>query len=481
MKTLDLLRTLSRKERKEFELVMKNHKRMSLKKLYFFLKPYQKKEKSPPKAAAFEATFDKSYTSKKDYKLRHELRLLNEELTHFLAVKQFEAQLKDNSHFSHTWEMKMLESRKLHKHLETAYKQYFEKAKEEFQPQLAQEMLNIHINNLIAHREIRLEMYQELIELLEQKKDLLEQEAMHKVRETNVKQAFATRVIRIMQPDFPSPSIQNPLIIEQKGAYSEILTLEAQAYLQNGLEKITTLTKLLQQLEHCNYPWLQYNRRKMAALTNIALTYYMMSSNELAHQYYEQAIEQAKSSKQSIPIELLFNYFSNLVKMEYYFKALEVYHENESIIEAHPKVANRFLCLKIMCHVFLQQTEDGLQSVPSNIRQLPPDQYYYFRFIQLILLYQNDDWEGGLRETENFLKVLNYVKKPYFDVDYKQLAHFYLDFFKAVSDTAMAQKKLFNQLQAELIACKNVKSAHNDHLLLMWLGKEVERLIDSLR
>ncbi len=476
MKTLDLLRTLTKKERKDFEVVMKKHKRISLKKLYTFLKSYLSKKDLPEKSDAFQATFGGKFTSKKDYKLRHELRLLNEAVTHFLVLKQFEANLKSNPHFSHTWEMKMLENRQLHKHVETAYKQYFEKAKEEFQPYFAQEILNIQINNLIAHKDIRLEMYQELYDLLELKKDLLQQNIEHKIQETNVKQAFTTRVIRIMQPDFEGLSMPNQE--HKQDAFSQLLSLEAQSYLQTGMEKITTLSQLLQQLESCNYPWLQYNRRKMAALSNIALTYYMMGNNKEANQYYEWAIEHTQKSKQKLPIELVFNHFSNLVKMESYQDALKVYQEYESIIGHHPKVFNRFLCLKSMCHILLGQTEEGQYCIPSNIRQFPPDQYYYFRFIQLILFYQMDDWEAGLRETENFLKVLNYVKKPYFDVDYKQLAHFYLDFFKTISDTASAQKEQFTELQVALLDCKNSESAHNDHLLLMWLEKEVTSLLE---
>lgn len=478
MKTLDLLRSLSKKEWADFEVVMTNHKRSSLKKLYFFLKSRSTKENTPAKSVIFEAAFGSDYTSKKDYKLRHELRLLNEELTHFLMVKQFESQLKSNPHFQHIWEMKMLENRQLHKHSETAFKQYFEKAKSEFQPQLAHQMLNIHINSLISNKDIRLELYQKIYELLEDKKQLLQQHFDHKIHETNVKQAFAARVIRIMQPDFAAPSLlyRSPNE-EEKDAFSQLLLLEAQSYLETGLKKISTLTQLLEQLESCNFEWLQYNRRKMVTLSNIALTYYLLGKNKEAHHFYELAIEHTQINKQQLPIEVLFNHFSNLVKMEYYQKALDIYALNESSIESYPKVQNRFLCLKAMCHVLLGAPQDALQCIPPNIRQLPPDQYYYLRFILLIIFYQTDDWAGGLRETENFLKVLNYVKEPHFDVDYKQLAHFYLDFFKAVSDTPTIQKQNLTILQSSIKACKNITSAHNDHLLLIWLEKEVEKLL----
>jgi len=482
MKTLDLLRSLSKKEQADFEFVMKKHKRSSLKKLHTFLNSFLKKETPPSKESIFEAAFGGEYTSKKDYKLRHELRLLNEELTHFLMVQQFESQLKSNPHFNHTWEMKMLESRKLHKHIETAYKQHFEKAKAEFQPQFAHEMLNTYLNSQITHKEVRLELYQEIALLLEEKQNLLQEDLLQKMAANHVKQSFAARVIRIMQPDFPAPSMPDSLsLMEKHNPFTQLLQLEAKSYLQSGEEKINTLTQLLQHLEHCNFPWLQYNRRKMVTLSNIALTYYLLGNNEEANHFYELAIEHTQTSKQKLPIEVLFNHFSNLVKMESYQKALNLYTQNEAEIQAYPKVQNRFLCLKAICHALLKQTQEAQKCIPSNIRTLPPDQYYYFRFIQLIVFYQEDNWEGALRETENFLKVLNYVKEPHFDVDYKQLAYFYLQFFKAILDIPKNQKQTLLELQSTLIDCKNNASARNNHLILKYLEIEVEGLLNGFR
>ncbi|MGB1242271.1 MAG: hypothetical protein ACPG49_07110 [Chitinophagales bacterium] len=480
MKTLDLLRSLSKKERADFEFVMKKHKRNSLKKLHDFLKTHLKKETFPAKTIIFEAVFEENYTSKKDYKLRHELRLLNEELTHFLVTQEFENQLKSNTHFYHVWEMKMLEKRQLHKHVETAYKQNFEKAKSEFQPQFAHEILNTYLNSQITHKEVRLEFYQEIALLLEEKQGLLQEDLLQKMAANHVKQSFAVRVIRIMQADFPAPLMPDSLsLTEKQNPFTQLLQLEAKSYLQSGEEKIKTLTQLLQHLEHCNFPWLQYNRRKMVTLSNIALAYYLLGNNQEANHFYELAIEHTQTKKQKLPIEVLFNHFSNLVKMESYQKALNLYTQNEADIQGYPKVQNRFLCLKSMCHTLLQQREEAQKCIPVNIRTLPPDQYYYFRFIQLMVFYQMDDWEGALRETENFLKVLNYVKEPHFDVDYKQLAYFYLQFFKAILDIPEAQKQILLQLQSALMDCKNNESARNNHLILKWLEREVERFLND--
>ncbi len=480
MKTLDLLHCLTKKERKEFDFVMKNHKRISLRKLYDFLKSFPSKKETPSKTALFEATFEMVFTSNKDYKLRHELRLLNDELIHFLIVQQFENQLKSNPHFSHAWEMKVLKNRKLEKYIETAYKQYFEKAQTALQPQYAQEILSAYITHLIASKEIRLELYKDIARLLEEKSNLLQQQFWHERLEIHVKQAFTTRVIRIMQPEYPEPILEEAISLEEKkDVFTRILQLEADSYLQRGLEKIATLNELLEQLETCPYPWLQYNRRKMVTLSNIALTYYLLGNNDQSQHFYERIMEHAEVSKQQIPIEVLFNYFSNLTKMGKHSKALMVYNENAKTIRQHSKVTYRFLCLKTMCHIGLKQTTEALESIPSNIRQLPSDQYYYFRFLQLIVHYQLDDWEGGLRETENFLKVLNYVKNPHFDVDYKQLAYFYLQFFKAILDVPTNQKQVLEDLRLTLLECRNHPTERNNHLLLEWLEKEVLELLNG--
>lgn len=474
MKTLDLLRCLTKKERKEFDFVMKNHRRISLRRLHIFLQSFIKKDTNPSKSVLFEAAFEVEFTSNKDYKLRHELRLLNDELMHFLIKQSFENQLKDNPHFYHAWEMKVLKNRKLDKHIETAYKQYFEKAQAALQPQYAQEILSAYITHLIASKEIRLELYKNIEGLLEEKSNLLQQQFWHEHLEIHVKQAFATRVIRIMEPDYPKPILKEAISLEgKKDVFAHILQLEADSYSQRGLEKIATLNQLLEQLETCPYPWLQYNRRKMVTLSNMALTYYLLGNNDRSQHFYERIMEHARDSKEAVPIEVLFNYFSNLVKMKQYTTALAVYTENAKMIQQYSKVTYRFLCLKAMCYIGLKQTDAVLQSVPSNIRQLPSDQYYYFRFIQLILHYQMDDWEGGLRETENFLKVLNYVKNPHFDVDYKQLAYFYLQFFKAILDVPTAQKKTLKELNLILLECKNHPTERNNHLLLEWLEEVV--------
>ena len=56
MKTIDLLNSLQGREKKEFEAVIKMHKRNSLKNLYFFLKKTTQQDRRTSKGKTFQGS-----------------------------------------------------------------------------------------------------------------------------------------------------------------------------------------------------------------------------------------------------------------------------------------------------------------------------------------------------------------------------------------------------------------------------------------
>lgn len=477
MKTIDLLNSLEGREKKDFEAVIKTHKRERLKKLYFFLKKRLGKESEPQKEVLYEAIFGKKYEASKSYLIRNELRLLNEELEDFLVKRQLEKTFKTNPNLYNLWLLRMLKEKGLKVEFEIHYKKSIAKAKEDLQYELMDKMMTLYLQNLIVNTEITQELYENTIHTgYVERIKWIQKDAVRKIRATEVMKAFTERTIQVTNASFPFTDLQNTIDLQLEHVndnYSRYLHLYALSFRQQGLEKIQTLQAALEYLENYTQPEPPVENRKLFLLATIALEYYLMSNHQAANDYYLQTLHYAQSTKQTLRISVIFNYFSNCIRLEKYAKAINLFETHEAAITSNERVHYRFLCLKAMCHIFLQNPNKALDSIPSNIQQRPDAQYYYFRLVQIIAFCELEDEETAMRECQNFLKMYRYHAHHEIDMDYATITKFLLHYAKAKMDVPEKAKLDLEKLKKEVHAFVQEQKYAGNFLPMVWL---VERL-----
>ena len=95
MRTVELLKILDNKNRKIFHARIKKHHRKKLILLLEWL--LKNNEATTNKKEMYKAAFNAQYEEDKDYLLRNELRLLNNELEDFIATLPFNTDTTKNS------------------------------------------------------------------------------------------------------------------------------------------------------------------------------------------------------------------------------------------------------------------------------------------------------------------------------------------------------------------------------------------------
>ncbi|MEZ4887026.1 MAG: hypothetical protein R3E32_20010 [Chitinophagales bacterium] len=473
MKTTDLLNSLQGREKKEFETVIKMHKRSSLKNLYFFLKKQIIKNTEPDKATLYKSVFAKKYEPSMDYLIRNELRLLNNELEHFLVQKQLEKTFKENIHLYNLWLLRGLKERGLHQEFEAAFKKTIAKAKEDLQYEIMDKMTTLYLRHLITSQEITEELYEKTIrEGYIEKINWIQKDAVRKMRASEVMKAFAERTIKVTRPDFSYSNLMQTMNLQAdvvNDSYSNYLYLYALSFQQIGLEKIETLQKALGFIAQCHQPEMEAENRKLFILATIALEYYLMGYHQAADEYYLQTLQYAEANNQGLQLTVIFNYFSNCIKLKKYSEAIELFNTHQAAIEANEKVHYRFLCLKAMCHIFLEETEKVMDCIPSKIQQRPDAQYYYFRLVQIIAFCQLEDEETAMRECHNFLKMYRYHAEHEVDVDYETVVRFLLRYAKAKTEVSLKQTMDLEKLKKDIATFVDENGYTGNYLPVVWL------------
>jgi len=477
MKTIDLLNSLQGREKKDFEGVIKTHKRESLKNLYFFLKKNLHKEGEPEKVVLYKKVFGKKYEPSKDYLIRNELRLLNDELEGFLVTKQLEKAFKENTQLYDLWLLRALNDRGLHQEFEVNFKKSMPKTQDNLQYELGDKMMTLYLRHLIVSQEITEERYENTIRAgYLDKINWIQKDAVRKIRGAEVMKAFAERTIRVTNPDFPHSDLLQMMDLKSEKVndhYSNYLYLYALSFQQMGMEKIATLQEALVCIAACHQPEMKAENRKLFLLATIALEYYLMGNHQSADNYYQQTLQYATESKQELRLTVIFNYFSNCIKLEKYETAIELFETNEAAIEANERVHYRFLCLKAMGHIFLKEAEKAIACVPPNIQQRPDAQYYYFRLVQIISFCELEEEEAAMRECQNFLKMYRYHENHEVDVDYQMVAKFLLRYAKAKTEVPLKKKMDLEKLKGEITTFKEENGYAGNYLPLVWLLKNL--------
>lgn len=294
MKVFDLLHSLTNTEKKVFDSVMNNHTRKQIKNLYKYVRKTPRHQINNERM--YEATYGHKYAKDKDYLLRNELRLLTNELKHFLVKLELEKELKQNPNSANTWYLKALKARGLNEHYEGEYEKLATKASNQMQFKASMVMAHDYMLYLSDNWASHLD-FERISHSLENYRNHVIEYAGNTLRFADLNQARYTRLSTVVNSKkrdiVPFTGFVKQIAIQPNDPYSEALKEMALAYMSQAETSKEHLERALHLLEKCQYPGIPVGRH-LAGCYNSLTIYYLENEHKnlkLATYYAEKAFK----------------------------------------------------------------------------------------------------------------------------------------------------------------------------------------------
>jgi uncharacterized protein YifE (UPF0438 family) len=478
-RTVALVALLTNQERKAFGRLMKDTKRTSLPLLFEALCVSLKSSKSDSfeKETTFKRTFGTTYSKDKDYLLRNELRLLSKELTSFLAIEQTKKAMRDDLLEEKRLLLQSYIDRNAPDLFDREWEKVVEEAKEQLRLDIALDVQKLAIEQWVRNRQATAENYNALLKLLADYQETLTRFFTHQHLFGRHKQAFAERTLQAIGSDIQVSPLEiisiDPSDEKQNDAFANHFAALTKAYAHRGEEKIELLKNAAGFVSEVNSNSFDRNAALATVNAAIALEYFLLRELEASLPYHQKALEFGSELEGGKLISFVFNYLSTLIRLERHEKAIELINEYASVWEKLPRMRDRFLCLKAMCHVFENDPKSAEECIPEDRKAGGLDHYYYYRFIQIIVLFQKGKPELTMNEAENFEHTVRYNDN---DEDYLRLIQAMKKFLMLRSEKPTISEEAYSDKAEKLKQSLNEasESAFADRALLYrWIVSEL--------
>jgi len=452
-RTVALVALLSNKEKKVFAQSLNQGKRSSLPLLFDAICAGLKSSKpnSLEKETLFKKVFNEAYSKDQDYLLRNEFRLLSKELSGFLAIEQTKKAMRDDPLEEKRLLLQSYIDRKANDLFDREWQKVVEDARNELRLDIALDIQKLAVEHLVSTRQATVENYNLLLELLTDYQRTLQQHFTHQHLFGKHKQAFAERTLQAIGADIQVSSLEvvsvNPADENQNDAFANHFAALTKAYAHRGEEKIELLKTAAGFVSEINSKSFDQNAALATINAAIALEYFLLRELENSLPYHQKALEFGSSLEGGKLISFVFNYLSTLIRLERHEQAIELINEYASVWEKLPRMRDRFLCLKAMCHVFENDPKAAEDCIPEDRKTGGLDHYYYYRFVQIIVLFQKGKAELAMNEAENFEHTVRYNDK---DEDYLRLIQAMKKFLALKSEQAVIDEDAFSEKAEKL-------------------------------
>lgn len=474
MKTIELIALLTPKELKKFEaVVIKKHKRTSLKNLYFYLK----KNKKIDKEAAFYSVFKTAYESQKDVLFRNELRLLNKELELFLVEIDWRKQLQNN-HQTQLSLIKIYLEREEFNLFEQSWKKLYKKTKIECLYALKIELILLFFDYATLRMEISFELYQQLKNLLTEAMMATIAQMQEDYKQLELKDAFVQRNLYALsgqsyQP-IPIPAHYSKKIALENDTIIEYLDYMIQSYFLEGYPKIELLKKAFNisdgLFQHKKHKTLAVNR--LINQMSIGLEYFLLKEYQKADEIYTVVLAQNKLLPSQKKPGIYFNYVTNLICLGAYQRAIDWYESSDEYWKKIPTIAYRIQYLLCWAYIMQKEYQKPLDLLLThNIQQRPESDFIYARLLLTIVYYSNDQMELAEREVYNLIQNSRY--KIFREEIHVQYSKFLYQHIRTINllDAKQRNEKL-SQIQNDLDKLYHNNNNMASTMLYQWLSKQ---------
>ena len=482
MRTLQLLGALSDREIQLLDKQIKTQKRKSLQLIYALLKKYRNSKGMPTNEELYHHAFGGEYTSANSFKLRHELRLLNEILYDYLVDKTFNNYIKKNKSTFYFWLARSFFDRKLNGVFEADIDRFIEFAKQHAMPEDGAHLLDLKSLWMIYTQQKTPGNVTGQVEAIEQWKQEHLRHIKYRLREMESRTAYLESTAMAFANSTSSSSEdrrtdRQNLVDLSAGAYDpyeEYLVLKKHSYQTSGLTRIEVLRKMLIYEEREEYQS-QYSllAPQISSLNSIAIEYILLGRFAEADKYLLDAIERSEKNKLPLLPATIQNYVANQVNLNTFKTGIDFYNRHQqSIIKDRQYVA--IALYKTYCHLFLGQTDEALTSLPTK-GELTDHQRLMQRMVYLIVFITRQQYELAVNECQNISRTLKTREGAHFE-NYSFINNLFSKYLGVVVLDRKARKAAIQTLKHELqVDADKIKKLMITEFALRWIVEEIEK------
>jgi tetratricopeptide (TPR) repeat protein len=486
MRTLNLIKGLTDKETEQVSAELKTNKRSTLYVLLKELIKYKDTEEEPENAHLYKKVFKQAYKKDKDYLLRNELRLLNEQLYNFYVRATFNSHATEHSTAYNFWLARAFYSRRLKNILNQNLDEFIEESLEFMPPQLT--TFPIYSSAMMGMKSLwMIETYPKNLESLQQQIDYTykwEHEATRRffyvLAEINARKAYLQMTLARIEnkftalPDYFGNDDMDQINFKDlldSDWYARYIKLKIKLYQTKGEKRIEIIKEMMSYEEKEEVQKVVGSNSLVSNLGNLGLEYISLKQYGEAAVYFEKALQMADSIKTPTILAHIQNYIITLVLKGNYERALDVYGKYQDTIKG-TRSATTIPIFTSYALIFLNRPDEALESFPK-ISQLIVQHQSLVRFGIVICYIQRNQFDIALNELQNIKRTL----KKFTDRDYSwqiEIADLFITYTKAHNAAESVIKERKKQL-AESIKLefdKYYRWAHEE-IELWWLMKQL--------
>ena len=475
MKTIDLINILNQQEKEKIGFVLETQGKTELKKLWKHFQTAGFTEEKIDKNELIQQLKDRPVQPSDNQYLRTRLSQLNKFIEHFLVAEHHNANQSEADFSREDTLLRIFLARRHYSLFEKSWNRLFKQAeRQQCHDQLAQ-LYKLYFEYVRYHQGVDIEKLKKVKPLLQK---AIQQNWFHFL-ETHGHLAYAMAYTdRVLHAAGQAKASNAPAPVPELGQSSDwplhirFLFDWGESYYLRGEEKIGKLEQLLERHEQTLRFPLEKKQQQAYILATIALEYFFMEAYQDADVYYQKVFKLIGKVPEPYFLDILFNYFSNLLAIGQFRKAAGYFHQYEAAIMQSPKHAFRFQFLAALAHLFLDETSEAFEVMSQEIYQLPEYESVYGRILVAFIYYQWQEYEQTERELQNLLQKIRYKAPPFPDIE--STARLFLKFLRLI-DKPLDRKAKQVELQGLLEEIDAAATPAHNVFLLKCLRKEVER------
>lgn len=430
------------------------------------------------KTLLFKKLFAKTYSEKNDYLWRNEIRLLKEELEHFLIQKEHDFISRNNEAYNDWLLMQAFDKLKFIDGLDEKFDNIFREKDNYASYSFALDACMLQLSNLthkISDITKRSKAYQEPID---KTKQVLNDVVSANIARLNVYISYYNWICYHHQYNHRKPLITDEYnFILEKNPISNFYNHLAESVTDSNEKthqtQIENLDAALNDIEPL------YKKNKLLLENKVIVL--MAKGRELsANGYFEEAHVVLKSMKNDIDnlypqhrTVFYVNYITNLVKSKMYKETLHVLEHEFSTDNLLYK--NMLLQSRLLCYLYLRDTKNLANYISYDLDAAPFPQNYMLKVIKSAYFYL-------IREYDTAISINNSLLQAKFTTDnllyYKPISLIYKKLY-ATAQKNSAHKKM---PPIEIKALQDVirefeEKAPNEIKLVsvyLWIKQEIE-------
>lgn len=477
MKTQELIQCFSREEKILLRKYLKTKGASESLALYDVIAKSDERRKID-KAYLFSLVSNEKFTAKKDVKLRHFLRILNEEIEQFIILESFEKIIKKNTIKNITpciLLLQFLREKNAFSLFEKEWNKYYKKSQQKKYFKLEKELIFLYNKYVTHHQEEKLKYYDKLTQLLKRGIECQQSEYLEGLRGLEQKLGFIYYTSMFTGQDIEIPPYQDLVEIDEQLLNNDFFKyhqLLAQSFHEKNHEKRIPIFKALL-VSHDEVskirPELAINERDYNNW--LGHCYYFKNEYEISATYFERCIELMTLNPKWLRLEVVYNYISILTKLERFADPIPIFETYKKQIAKNERVKYRFGYIIAICLIFEGRASEAWDLLPDDIQNRPQNDFYYTRFIMAMIYFEERELELFEREITNIYQTAHY-KTPE-EILWLDVSKVFKKMVRIISLLPPEQAEESNRLVAEIELLDGNYPMFKDVLPVKWLMKKI--------